>query len=284
MELTLKEIESDRGNSGEWVASSVRLPPKGKGILVIDYTAPPSHGESVTSLRLSSEEGDVSLPVHICAEVRNPAYLSPVHVDFGELAPGRVPKPVQIALESRDDTAKIAEVISNSEWIQGLMIAGDGRSFEFTLAATRELGWQTAEMTVRMALYDGAETFEHVVRVRVKTTPTVFATPEKLVLTSQGRQRRFRLRVRHIDDVMIRITKLSHDKGITTKRPSAEFAPAQEVDVEFNAEMIRHGLGVIQIDGVCKSGESFHVEVPISVVGLTGDQLPSAIDQAEDGG
>jgi hypothetical protein len=284
MELTLRRIDGDAGELGKCIASSVRLPENGKGALTIDYTAPSSHGESITTLQFVSLAGKIATPIHICADVRNPANLSPAQVDFGEVAMGRVPEPRQIALESRDNTAKIADVISSSNWIQGAKIAADGRSFKFKLAATRELGWQNAEITVKIAPNDGAEMFEDVVRVRVQTMPTVFATPEKLVLTSPGGPRRFRLRVRQIDEEAIRITKLFHHKGITTKRPHAEFAATQEVDVELDAETIRDDLGVIQIYGDCKSGESFCVEVPISVVGLTRDPRPSTIEQAKDGG
>jgi len=264
--ITLSGIEISNPNSkpAEVQVPDIVLDPRAKDKLPIQYTATGSTGKSVTHVRCASPDyHDIDFSVYICAEVRQPAELSPVMIDFGFLPVGSVSNPREVRMRSADAGTVISNVVADNDVIKNIVIAEDKKSFRFTVFSDKE-GTFSAQLTIEMLVNGGDEIFTQTVRCTGQFKPTIFASPPQVSVVIAEQPRTFTVAIRHVANMPIRIMSLLGGESIQCRMLSDNFNRKQSVELTILPTILETGDVEVIIDGVVECGESFSLTIPVS--------------------
>ncbi len=141
----------------------------------------------------------------------------------------------------------------------------DGRTFTFR-SRPRTQGPFAAEIEVEVLLGSDDESIHRVVKVRGEAKNTVFSSPAKLLILQTGKRQEFSIRVRHITQEPICIDDIVHGRAVAPRRAASAFSISQIVELTFLPCPISEPLNEIKILGRTKSGVSFCLVVPITII------------------
>ncbi|MCL2709276.1 MAG: hypothetical protein FWE95_00210 [Planctomycetaceae bacterium] len=249
---------------GEVQISDVTLAPRAKGSLPIHFTATGSSGKSVTHIRYTSpDHPDIEFSVYICAEVRQPAELSPVMIDFGFLPVGSISNPREVRMRSADAGTVISSVIADNDVIKNIVIAADKQSFQFAVFSD-EVGAFAAQLTVDMLVDGGEEVFTQTVRSTGQFRPTIFALPPQVSVVMADQTRTFTVAIRHVANTPIRITSFSGSEAVQCRALSDNFNREQSVELTILPSILETGGAEVEVTGVVEGGKTFSLTIPVS--------------------
>ena len=264
--ITLSGIEASNPSSkpGKIEVADIALAPGAKGNLSIQYTATGSVGKSVTHVRYTSPEyPDFAISVYLCAEVEQPAELSPVMIDFGSLAIGTTSESREVRLKSSDETAMISKIVADNEVVRNIVIAEDKKSFRFAVSSDEEATF-SAQLTVEVLFGDGTETFTQTVRCAGQFRPIVFASPPQVSVVMSDQPRKYTVGIRHVTGKPIKISSLSGGETVQCRALSDKFYSEQTVELTILPEILKTDGVEVKISGTVEGGEAFSLTVPVS--------------------
>jgi hypothetical protein len=264
IQLSGDNVSNSGSKSGEVQISDVTLAPKAKGILSIPYTAGTTSGKSVTHVRYTSpDHPGHELPVYICAEVRHPAELSPVMIDFGYLPFRNTSGSREVKMKSVDVRTVISNVVTDNDVIKDIVIAEDKKSFRFA-AYSNDVGTFSAQLTVKMLVDGGDEVFTQTVRCAGQFQPTIFASPPQVSVVMSDQPRKYTVGIRHVANKPIKITSLSGGNSVQCRALSDGYNREQSLELTIMPSILETGDADVKITGTIEGGESFIVTIPVS--------------------
>jgi len=262
--LSGTDVSNTGSKPGEVQISDVTLAPGAKGNLSIQYAATGSTGKSVTHVRYTSpDHSDLEFPVYICAEVRQPAELSPVMIDFGFLAVGNTSDFREVRMRPAGERTVISSVVTDNDVIKNIVIVEDKQSFRFAVFADEE-GTFSAQLTVEMLVDGGDEVFTQTVRCTGQFRPTVFASPPQVSVVMAVQPRTFTVAIRHVANTQIRITSLSGGESVQCRILSDNFNREQTIELIILPTIREIGEVEVKVTGVVEGGETFSLTIPVS--------------------
>jgi hypothetical protein len=262
--LSGTDISNAASKSGEVQISDVTLAPRAKVTLPIHYTAAITSGKSVTHVCYTSpDHPGLELPVYICAEVKQPAELSPVMIDFGYLPVGNTSNSREVKMKSVDAKTVIANVVADNDIIKGIMIAEDKKSFRFA-AFSDKVGTFSAQLTVEIRVDGGDETLTQTVRCTGQFQPIVFASPPQVSIVMADQPRQYTVGIRHIANKPIMITSLSGGKSVQCRVLSEKSDREQSIELTILPTILETGEAEVKVTGTVEGGEAFSLAIPVS--------------------
>lgn len=257
---------------GTFSAPEVTISPNEEAVLSIKYIAPKADGESVTNIQFTSTElPDAVVPVYICAEIQNPATLSPTLVDFGMLTIGSMTDARRVKIGSSDPTARIGNITPGNVIIHNIQTAEDGKSFSFSLQP-EETGRITSAINVEVLLDHGKETLHRSVQFTAESKQAVFTTPSRIATVISGKPKKYTLLVQHVDSQPIQITSLSHGDAIQSHFERKTYRATHKVELTLLPEIGNEKESRVSILGKTKAGDAFTLTVPVSAVSMSRDR------------
>ena len=258
------EVRNASSKLGEVQVSDTTLTPGAKENLSICYAATSSRGKSVTYIRYASPElPGFELPVYLCAEVEQPAELSPLTIDFGYLPIGTISDPKVVKLKSPDELATISKIIAENDIIQNIEIAEDKKSFRFA-AFSDSVGKFSTQLTVEILVDGGTDTFTQTVRCTSLFQAVVFASPPQVSVVMADQPKKYTVSIQHISNKPLKIISLSGGEAVQCRALSDKFGSEQTVELTIMPTILETDEAEVSVMGTVEGGESFSLTIPVS--------------------